>query len=154
MKPKTYLLSGFAALVAAGLGAWMADSLEAAEPKRGCNPSLTASQWPPVVVSFETGSMKVRDIDVPKIAEAAKLAKDNYIQQICVTGYADKQGDAKMNKLLSQRRAEAVAAELRRHGVAPSTIVVSGAGEPGGSALSGVQHGSAADRRVEIKFAR
>ena len=104
-----------------------------------------------------SGSVKIRDTDQQKIASAARLARDNYIQQVCVTGFADKQGDAKMNQLLSQRRAESVAAELRKHGVAQNVIVVNGSGEPGGSAFSsysGSGAASAADRRVEIRFAR
>lgn len=153
MTPRIRLVAGAALLSTLGLG-FLMDSTQAAEPKRGCAPNMTASQWAPVIVSFDTGSIKIRDVDMAKIADAAKLAKDNYIQQVCVTGYADKKGDAKMNRLLSQRRAEAVAAELRKHGVAPNTIVVSGAGEPGGTALDSVQRSSAADRRVEIKFAR
>lgn len=127
---------------------------EPATAQRHCSPNMTASQFSPVTVSFDTGSVKIRDADQQKIAAAAKLAKDNYIQQVCVTGFADKQGDAKMNQLLSQRRAEAVAAELRKHGVGQNALVVSGSGEPGGSALSGASISSTADRRVEIRFAR
>ena len=125
-----------------------------ATAQRSCSPNMTASQFSPVVVSFDTGSVKIREADQEKIATAAKLAKDNFIQQVCVTGFADKQGDAKMNQLLSQRRAESVAAELRKHGVGQSALVVSGAGEPGGSAFSGASTSSTADRRVEIRFAR
>lgn len=127
---------------------------EPATAQRACSPTMTAGQWSPVIVSFDTGSTKIRDADQQKIATAAKLAKDNYIQQVCVTGFADKQGDARMNQLLSQRRAEAVAAELRKYGVAPGAMVVSASGEPGGQALSGMQGSSAADRRVEIRFTR
>lgn len=129
-------------------------SSEPATAQRHCSRSLTASQFSPVVVSFETGSVKIGKDDRQKIAETAQLAKDNYIQQICVTGFADKQGDAKANHILSQRRAEAVAAELRKHGIAQGTLFVSGAGEPGGEAFSGANISSRADRRVEIRFAR
>jgi outer membrane protein OmpA-like peptidoglycan-associated protein len=125
-----------------------------ATAQRHCSPNATASQFSPVIVSFDTGSVKIRDADLQKIAAAAKLAKDNYIQQVCVTGFADKQGDAKMNQLLSQRRAETVAAELRKQGIAQNALVVSALGEPGGSAFSGASMSSTADRRVEIRFAR
>lgn len=130
---------------------------EPATAQKACTPNQTASQYSPVIISFETGSVKVSPQDQQKIAAAAKLAKDNYIQQICVTGFADKQGDAKMNQLLSHRRAEAVAAELRKNGVAQGTVVVNAVGEPGGSAFSsfsGSSAASSADRRVEIRFAR
>jgi outer membrane protein OmpA-like peptidoglycan-associated protein len=130
---------------------------EPATAQRACTPNQTSSQWSPVIISFETGSVKISPQDQQKIATAAKLAKDNYIQQICVTGFADKQGDAKMNQVLSQRRAEAVAAELRKNGVGQGSVVVNAAGEPGGTAFgsfSGASAASSADRRVEIRFTR
>lgn len=130
---------------------------EPATAQRTCTPNMTSSQFSPVTISFDTGSVKISAQDQEKIANAAKLAKANYIQQVCVTGFADKQGDARMNQILSQRRAEAVAAELRKHGVAQNNVVVTAAGEPGGSAFnsfSGAAAASAADRRVEIRFAR
>jgi outer membrane protein OmpA-like peptidoglycan-associated protein len=135
----------------------MSIAAEPATAQRACTPNATASQFSPVIISFDTGSTKISAPDQQKIATAAKLAKDNYVQQICVTGFADKQGDAKMNHILSQRRAEVVAAELRKNGVAQNTVVVNAAGEPGGSAFSsfsGASAASTADRRVEIRFAR
>lgn len=128
-----------------------------ATAQRACTPNMTSSQFSPVIISFDTGSVKISALDQEKITKAAKLAKDNYIQQICVTGFADKQGDAKMNQILSQRRAESVAAELRKNGIAQNSVVVNAAGEPGGNAFSsfsGSSAASAADRRVEIRFAR
>jgi outer membrane protein OmpA-like peptidoglycan-associated protein len=157
MKVMRGLSIGMLGLACGGVLLAMSLGSEPATAQRACTPSTTASQWSPVIVSFDTGSVKISSPDQQKIANAAKLAKDNYIQQICVTGFADKQGDAKMNQLLSQRRAEAVAAELRKNGIAQNTVVVNGAGEPGGSAFgsfSGTSASSTADRRVEIRFAR
>jgi OOP family OmpA-OmpF porin len=148
---------GMLGVACGGVFLAMSVGSDPATAQRACAPNMTASQYSPVIVSFDTGSVKIRDLDQQKIANAAKLAKDNYIQQICVTGFADKQGDAKMNQLLSNRRAEAVAAELRKHGVPQNTVVVNASGEPGGSAFSsfsGAGAASAADRRVEIRFAR
>src|SRR5690348_18462161 len=72
---------------------------EPATAQKACTPNQTSSQYSPVIITFETGSVKISPEDQQKIATAAKLAKDNYIQQICVTGFADKQGDAKMNQI-------------------------------------------------------
>jgi OOP family OmpA-OmpF porin len=140
-----------AIILAASIGA------EPATAQRACAPNMTASQYSPVIVTFDTGSVKISPQDQEKIANAAKLANDNYIQQICVTGFADKQGDAKMNEALSQRRADAVAAELRKHGIGQNTLLVNGAGEPLGTAFSsfsGSAAASSAERRVEIRFTR
>jgi OOP family OmpA-OmpF porin len=145
---------GALALACGSIYLAMSIGADSATAQRACAPNLTSSQYSPVIVSFDTGSVKIRDLDQQKIATAAKLAKDNYIQQICITGFADKQGDARMNQLLSQRRAETVAAELRKHGIAQNVLVVNGSGEPGGSAFSGASISSSADRRVEIRFAR
>lgn len=127
---------------------------EPATAQRACRPTPSASKWSPVIIPFGTGSVFITSRDRQKIADAAKLAQANYIQQICVTGYSDKQGNATANELLSRRRADAVAAELRKHGISPSALVVNGIGEPGGSAFSGANISSSADRRVEIRFAR
>jgi outer membrane protein OmpA-like peptidoglycan-associated protein len=154
MKFMRGLLASIAALALGAALLLISAESGPATAQRACSPNLTASQFSPLIVSFDTGSVNIRDADMPRIAAMANLAKDNYIQQICVTGYADKQGDARMNQLLSQRRADAVATALRKHGIAADAIVVSSAGEPGGNAFSGAQYASAADRRVEIKFAR
>jgi outer membrane protein OmpA-like peptidoglycan-associated protein len=119
-----------------------------------CSP-MTASgrSWQPSYVYFQTGSATVNPPERKKIADAAKLAKDNYIQKICVTGKADKQGDPAANRRLSRQRADAVAAELRRLGIAAGVIETEAEGEPGGSWFSGLG-GSSADRRVEIRFTK
>ena len=119
-----------------------------------CSP-MTASgrSWQPSYVYFQTGSATINPPERKKIADTAKLARANYIQKICVTGKADKQGDPVANRRLSKQRADAVAAELRRLGIAASVIETEAEGEPGGSWFSGLG-GSSADRRVEIRFTK
>lgn len=121
-----------------------------------CSPSPNISQsFPiPTIIEFDTGSSKIKPADQQKIAKLATEAKAKYITQICVTGSADKQGDAKKNEALSTARANAVAAELKKNGIDPGTLVVSGKGEPLGATLSGVDRKSQADRAVVIKVAR
>jgi outer membrane protein OmpA-like peptidoglycan-associated protein len=127
----------------------------AAQTVGQCTRTGVANQWPnSTIVSFETGSTKIRPEDAKRIVDAAKLAKANYIQQVCVTGYADKQGDAKKNEELSLRRAQVVAKELAKSGVNAATIVVQAKGEPGGTILSGANVATRADRRVEVSFTR
>jgi outer membrane protein OmpA-like peptidoglycan-associated protein len=118
------------------------------------SPNITQSFPIPTIIQFDTGSSKIKPADQQKIAKLATEAKAKYITQICVTGHADKQGDAKKNEALSTARANAVAAELKKNGIAPGTLVVSGKGEPLGSTLSSVDLKSQADRAVEIKIAR
>ena len=121
-----------------------------------CSPSPNITQnFPiPTIIEFDTGSSKIRPADQQKIAKLAADAKAKYITQICVTGHADKQGDAKKNEALSTARANAVAAELKKNGIDPGTLVVSGKGEPLGATLSSVERKSQANRAVEIYIAR
>ncbi|MBI3711258.1 MAG: OmpA family protein [Proteobacteria bacterium] len=127
----------------------------AAQTVGQCTRTGVANQWPnPTIVSFDTGSTKIRPEDAKRIVDAAKLAKANYIQQVCVTGFADKQGDAKKNEELSLRRAQVVANELVKSGVNAATIVMQAKGEPGGSIFSGANIKTQADRRVEVTFTR
>lgn len=126
--------------------------MAAAEAK--CSPPASSGKgWQPSYVYFQTGSATLNPPERKKIADAAKLAKANYIQRICLTGTADKQGDPKANLRLSKQRAAAVAAELRKQGIAASVIEQEGEGEPGGSWFGGLG-ASNAERRVEIRFTK
>ena len=126
-----------------------------AQPANQCSRGAKANDWPnPWIVHFDTGKTTLHADDAKKIAETAKLAKANFIQQVCVQGFADKQGNAQKNTELSLARARAVAAELRRNGVDGKTIVTEAHGEPGGNAASGFNAGAQADRRVEVRFMR
>lgn len=120
-----------------------------------CRPdSATTARYQPLTVQFDTGSSKVRPADATKIAEMAKIAKASKIQQICIKGFADKQGNADMNRKLSIARAEAVAAEFGKHGLTRDYFAVESGGEPGGNLFGSAQAKSEADRRVEIRIAR
>jgi len=84
------------------------------------------------------------------IAEAARNARQVQSTRIEVAGHADRSGSAQYNQRLSQRRADAVAAELVRDGVNRSEIVVTAFGEsrPLVPTADGVREPQ--NRRVEI----
>jgi outer membrane protein OmpA-like peptidoglycan-associated protein len=84
------------------------------------------------------------------IAEAANNARRVQTTRIEVAGHADRSGSAAYNQRLSQRRADAVAAELTRQGIAPDEIAVSAYGEsrPLVPTADGVREPQ--NRRVEI----
>lgn len=83
----------------------------------------------PVSVFFRIGQAKVASRkELQNVAELVKVAKDGQ-SAIVVTGYADsKTGNAKYNQQLSQRRAEAVAAELVKMGIGRERIQTVAAG--------------------------
>ena len=121
-----------------------------------CGYSSIANNYPnPTIIHFDTGKTTIAPEGAKQIAATAKLAKSNYIQQVCVRGFADKQGNAAANQKLSLARANAVAAELRKNGVDPKTIVAEAAGEPGGNTGSDSSFfATRSDRRVEIRFTK
>jgi outer membrane protein OmpA-like peptidoglycan-associated protein len=84
------------------------------------------------------------------ISEAAQNAGRVQTTRIEVAGHADRSGSPQYNQRLSQRRAEAVASELSRLGVARSNISVQAFGEsrPLVATADGVREPQ--NRRVEI----
>ncbi|WP_458096818.1 OmpA family protein [Roseomonas sp. WA12] len=84
------------------------------------------------------------------IAEAAQAVNSTGTTRIEVAGHADRSGTPQYNQRLSQRRAEAVAAELTRQGVGRGQISVQAFGEsrPLVATADGVREPQ--NRRVEI----
>jgi outer membrane protein OmpA-like peptidoglycan-associated protein len=84
------------------------------------------------------------------IAEAANNARTVGSTRIEVSGHADRTGSAAYNQRLSERRAEAVAAELVRRGIARNQITTQGFGfdRPLVPTAMGVREPQ--NRRVEI----
>jgi OmpA-OmpF porin, OOP family len=84
------------------------------------------------------------------ISEAAQNAGRTQTTRIEVAGHADRSGSPQYNQRLSQRRAEAVAAELSRQGIQRSQITVQAFGEsrPLVATADGVREPQ--NRRVEI----
>jgi OOP family OmpA-OmpF porin len=63
------------------------------------------------------------------VADAVAHAKSAGARTIKVVGYTDRSGTPRYNLNLSVRRAEAVEAELAKHGISPANIAVEGKGE-------------------------
>src|SRR5262245_29391675 len=73
-----------------------------------CSPPNDVSRrWgTPAQVMFDTGSTKINANGQKAITEQAKLAKANFIQQICLTGYTDQQGNVEANEKLARARSD------------------------------------------------
>jgi outer membrane protein OmpA-like peptidoglycan-associated protein len=138
--------------------AFGAMAMVAALPARADQACRTASEiagkYQPVNVQFDTGSAVVKPDDQKRIADLARIARASKIQQICIKGFTDKQGNPDANRKLSQARAEAVAAEFGKNGITRDYLAITSGGEPGGSLFGGVDAKSQADRRVEVRIAR
>ena len=73
------------------------------------------------------------------------------IEAVIVEGHTDDRGPAAFNQQLSEKRAEAVKAELIANGVDASLIKTVGYGESKPVASNDTREGRAKNRRVEIK---
>ncbi|WP_237216231.1 OmpA family protein [Falsiroseomonas oryziterrae] len=84
------------------------------------------------------------------IGDAATNAQRGGVSRIEVSGHADRSGTPQYNQRLSERRANAVAAELERRGIPRSAITIQGFGEsrPLVPTADGVREPQ--NRRVEI----
>lgn len=130
----------------------LAAGCKKAEPEPAAKPPAPTRQVAakaPIIaaVNFDTGSTAIQPSEEGVIDSAAEIMK-NSDWTVLVLGLADATGDAAQNKVLSQQRAEAVAARLRQKVSIPSSrIVVHSIGErlaTGGSHVS--------ERKVEFVF--
>ncbi|WP_235961903.1 OmpA family protein [Falsiroseomonas selenitidurans] len=85
-----------------------------------------------------------------EIVTEAAIAARSGTTRIDVSGHTDRSGTPAANRRLSQRRAQAVASELRRQGIAASDITITALGEtqPAIPTRNGVREPR--NRRVEI----
>ena len=98
-------------------------------------------------VHFDSGVMNVAGDQMGAVTAAADVLKNDKKWKVVVVGLADASGDAAMNKELSQKRADAVAAELKKK--APGNdarIVAKGIGEKLATGAS------QSERKVEFVF--
>ncbi len=117
-------------------------------------PAATAAPAPAparnYLVFFDWDSAALTDRARQIVAEAAENASRVQVTRIEVAGHADRTGTPQYNLALSRRRAEAVAAELVKHGVAKQAIDIQAFGQakPLVATADGVREPQ--NRRVEI----
>ena len=111
-------------------------------------PTVAAAPDEPTAFSvrFGFGRADITASTMQILWEAGHTAAAAGTGTVRIVGYADSRGSAAVNRRLSLRRAEAVAAQLVKIGLAGSRMVVEGRG----SIKDG--NNAADDRRVEISF--
>jgi OmpA family len=111
-------------LMASVLAVSTASAQQSSEP-------LTVAQAEPAefVVFFDTDEATLTPEGAQVVAQAAEAYQETGDARIVVTGHTDTAGPADYNLELSLRRAEMVAAELRRQGVPATDITTLGRGE-------------------------
>ena len=121
-------------------------------------PIVPAPEAPPVaakpsyMVFFDFDRSDLTTVAQGVVRQAANDARVGRATRIHVTGHADRAGDSSYNMALSQRRAEAVRAELVRHGTPAEQITLQARGEsePLVPTADGVREPQ--NRRVVISF--
>ncbi len=105
-------------------------------------------------VEFETGSDKIKGATSFSVLDAvAGVLKTNpQIFLLEVAGHTDNQGDAKFNKELSQKRADAVRKYLVGKGIADSRLRANGYGQEKPISENDTNAGKQKNRRVEFNI--
>ncbi len=101
--------------------------------------------------TFELGGSTLSAEGKAALAALLKQFEGETIEAVIVEGHTDDRGAAAFNQQLSEKRAEAVKAELIANGVDGSLIKTVGYGESQPVASNATREGRAQNRRVEIK---
>jgi OOP family OmpA-OmpF porin len=80
-------------------------------------------------VFFDWDSAEVTAGASEVLRQAAENAKESRLTVVRIVGHADRSGPVGYNKTLSERRANAVAQELGRHGLSTNDVAIYGQGE-------------------------
>ena len=104
-------------------------------------------------VFFKSGSARVKRKSYKLLRQVAQvLAGHDEILKIQVEGHTDNRGRARLNKRLSQRRAEAVVKFLVRQGIDKARLIAKGFGEERPVAPNLTKKGRRKNRRVEFNI--
>jgi outer membrane protein OmpA-like peptidoglycan-associated protein len=105
-------------------------------------------------VEFEAGSDRLLPSSISTLDAVSKMLLKVPNWFIEVAGYTDNVGNPKANKVLSKKRADAVALYLVLKGFPSSKIVISGHGAEHPIATNNTPKGQARNRRVELHILR
>jgi outer membrane protein OmpA-like peptidoglycan-associated protein len=101
-------------------------------------------------ITFEKGSSAINPSFQETLASVAIILKEYSDFSIMVNGHTDSTGKLEANNVLSQQRAEAVAVELQKGGVAEKRMSRKGFGPSQPVADNATESGRATNRRVEL----
>ena len=101
-------------------------------------------------ILFETGKATLKPESMADIKMVGEYMLKNKNVRFEVQGHCDNQGSDKVNDPLSQKRAEAIVAELVKMGVDEFNLKATGKGSHEPVADNGTEEGRAKNRRVEF----
>jgi outer membrane protein OmpA-like peptidoglycan-associated protein len=101
---------------------------------------------------FDSGSAVLKPEANSQLVQLGQILAKYPKDQIQVAGYTDNSGAKKLNELLSQQRAHAVADVLKQQGVKSEQLAIEGKGPSEPVASNNTSTGRAKNRRVELKI--
>ncbi|MFN4879666.1 MAG: OmpA family protein [Flavobacteriia bacterium] len=105
-------------------------------------------------VQFEKNKNKLLRSSVPQLNELVAYLLQNKEVSAEIIGHTDADGDAEANRILSQKRAEAVRQYLIQNGIQAWRIKATGKGESEPLTENNTAEGRAMNRRVEVKLSQ
>ncbi|GEM_PF-1549734 len=103
-------------------------------------------------IHFGLNSVAVKKPAQSALEQIARQITGGNITAVRISGFTDRTGAAAYNEDLAEKRAEAVAAALKRHGVPSSLIVLRTQGERNATIPTDDEVTMEANRRVEIEL--
>jgi OOP family OmpA-OmpF porin len=102
-------------------------------------------------VRFKSGGADITDESLTQLKNLVSIAKSYPNAKFKIGGYTDNSGSAELNKTLSQKRADAVAAKLKELGITAAGITgAEGYGQEWPIASNDTPEGRAQNRRVAV----
>ncbi len=104
-----------------------------------------------IIFHFKPGEKLIEPRYVPVLEDVVRFLKDRPKMVVEIQGHTDSVGDAKANRALSRKRAEAVRDYLVKRGISERRLVVKGYGELAPIGDNRTILGRDMNRRVELK---
>lgn len=105
-------------------------------------------------IKFKSGQTELLPESEKELDKLVKLLKENKDMNVDVIGHTDSSGDEQTNKILSEKRADAVAEYLAEKGISKKRINSKGYGEAYPLASNATSSGRNKNRRIEIIVSR
>jgi OmpA-OmpF porin, OOP family len=126
------------------------------DPKKNGCPTVHVTDKEIVIleqVQFDTGKATIKKVSDPLLDKVAAVFNEHTeIAKVEVQGHTDNRGAAKMNRTLSQKRADAVAKALAQRGIAKERLISKGYGPDQPIAENTTDEGRQQNRRVQFKI--
>jgi outer membrane protein OmpA-like peptidoglycan-associated protein len=105
-------------------------------------------------ILFDTGKSTIKEDSYRVLADIVAIMKEYPSAKFAIEGHTDSVGSAKLNKRLSEERANSVMQFLITNGISSSQLSAQGFGEERPIASNRTRKGRALNRRVEIRLVK